>query len=210
MEPPQITAINFRNNKNNQHTRPITAKPKPKRPLTSNPRSISNNHHFMNNNNNNNTTSSNISTSKQAMTNSAVVVVPLKARPLSSIKPISIQNHYGFPSQPTTHDHYSSVLHSNITNIPTHNRPNSSSKGNMDFRTIRPSSKYQDKCFNKYWESTATEPKLAFGKTGSPLNHKHDDMQITSMSLLDRILSGDRLLYKYPHITSEFLNACWW
>lgn len=199
MEPPQITAINFRNNKNNQHTRPITAKPKPKRPLTSNPRSISNNHHFMNNNNNN-TTSSNISTSKQAMTNSAVVVVPVKARPLSSIKPISIQNHYGFPSQPTTYDHYSSVLHSNITNIPTHNRPNSSSKGNMDFRTIRPSSKYQDKCFNKYWESTATEPKLAFGKTGSPLNHKHDDMQVTSLSLLDRILSGDRLLYKYPHI----------
>ena len=193
MEPPQITAINFKTHKNIQHTRPITAKPKPTRPLTSNPRSIST--HF----NNNNTTSSNISTSKQVITST---VVPLKARPLSSIKPISIQNHFGFPSQ-TTHDHYSSILNSNITqfsNLPTHNRPNSSSKGNMDFRTIRPSSKYQDKCFNKYWESTATEPKIAFGKSGSPLHQKQDDMQVTGMSLLDRILSGDRLLYKYPHI----------
>ena len=33
---------------------------------------------------------------------------------------------------------------------------------NMDFRRTRPKSRYQDKIFNRYWESNATEPKTIF------------------------------------------------
>ena len=74
------------------------------------------------------------------------------------------------------------------------NRPLSSNKGNMDFRTIRPTSHYQDKCFNKYWESTATEPKAVIPKISTNMN------QGESSKAIDRIMSGNRLLYKYPQI----------
>ena len=74
------------------------------------------------------------------------------------------------------------------------NRPLSSHKGNMDFRTIRPTSHYQDKCFNKYWESTATEPKAVIPKISTNMN------QGESSKAIDRIMSGNRLLYKYPQI----------
>ena len=84
------------------------------------------------------------------------------------------------------------------------NRPMSSSKGNMDFRTIRPASHYQDKCFNKYWESnsvpsTSIIPKiLASPKT--PDNPLANHNLINNPVFLDNILGGNRLLYKYPQI----------
>ena len=78
-------------------------------------------------------------------------------------------------------------------------RPISSSKGNINininFRQIRPSSKYQGKYFNKYWQSTAIQSKIAFRKSFHSNNESN-----SNISLLDKIISGNRLLYKYPHI----------
>ena len=41
---------------------------------------------------------------------------------------------------------------------------------NMNFRRTRPKSRYQDKIFNRYWESNATEPKTIFSKNKKKLN----------------------------------------
>ena len=40
-----------------------------------------------------------------------------------------------------------------------HFNPNNNQNANMDFRTIRPTSNYQNSIFNIYWESIANEPK---------------------------------------------------
>ena len=41
---------------------------------------------------------------------------------------------------------------------------------NMDFRRTRPKSRYQDKVFNRYWESNATESKTIFTKNKKKIN----------------------------------------
>ena len=42
---------------------------------------------------------------------------------------------------------------------------------NMKFRETRPKSRYDDKIFNRYWESIITEPKTVFDKNAKkPLN----------------------------------------
>ncbi len=99
---------------------------------------------------------------------------------------------------------------------------------NMDFRRTRPKSRYQDKIFNRYWESNATEPKTIFTRNKKKLNKinvetEKDIKEIkeikkgpksinTDMTAIDKIMQGDRKLYKFPHINwdnknpSRFLN----
>ena len=117
-----------------------------------------------------------------------------KARPLS--QSVSTRNNSGFmlsASQEQIVPLFPFFKISNSNQI----RPISGSKGNINinFRQIRPSSKYQGKCFNKYWQSTAIESKIAFSKSFHSKNESSHNI-----SLLDKIISGNRLLYKYPHI----------
>ena len=99
---------------------------------------------------------------------------------------------------------------------------------NMDFRRTRPKSRYQDKIFNRYWESNATEPKTIFSKNKKKLNKLNIDTEKeikenkeikkglkslnTEITAVDKIMRGDRNLYKFPHINwdkknpSRFLN----
>ena len=156
----------------NKHTRPITANTKHIRPSTSvTSHNVSNYKRFVIVRNNNN-----------------------KTRPLSTTtKPTDTRNQFGFPLSASQEQIIPSFPFFKINNNQT--RPISGSKGNIniDFRKIRPSSKYKGKCFNKYWQSTAIEPKVAFSKSFHSKNE-------SNMSLLDKIISGNRLLYKYPHI----------
>ena len=99
---------------------------------------------------------------------------------------------------------------------------------NMNFRRTRPKSRYQDKIFNRYWESNATEPKTIFIKNKKKINKLNidTDREIpelkeikkgpnslnTEITAVDKIMQGDRKLYKFPHINwdtknpSRFLN----
>ena len=90
---------------------------------------------------------------------------------------------------------------------------------NMDFRRTRPKSRYQDKVFNRYWESNATESKTIFTKnkkkinklnieTGKEINEvKNIPKSInTDITAIDKIMQGDRKLYKFPHINWENKN----
>jgi hypothetical protein len=89
----------------------------------------------------------------------------------------------------------------------------------MNFRRTRPKSRYQDKIFNRYWESNATEPKTIFDKNKKKINKlnietEKDTKEIeklpkslnTEITPLDKIMQGDRKLYKFPHINWENKN----
>ena len=71
---------------------------------------------------------------------------------------------------------------------------------NMDFRTIRQASSYQDKVFNKYWESTQTEPKSIIPFINNSNFNKDFYTNKNYNTPLERILKGDRNLYKFPQI----------
>ena len=90
---------------------------------------------------------------------------------------------------------------------------------NMDFRRTRPKSRYQDKVFNRYWESNATESKTIFNKNKKKINKLNIEIEketkevnnqpksiITDTKAIDRIMQGDRKLYKFPHINWENKN----
>ncbi len=89
----------------------------------------------------------------------------------------------------------------------------------MNFRRTRPKSRYQDKIFNRYWESNATEPKTIFNKNKKKINKLSIDPEKevkelknapkslnTEITALDKIMQGDRKLYKFPHINWENKN----
>ena len=128
-----------------------------------------------------------------------------KARPLS--QSVSTRNKSGFMLSASQEQIVPSFPFFKINNSNSNTnqiRPISGSKGsiNINFRQIRPSSRYQGKCFNKYWQSTAIQSKIAFSKS---FHSKHGSSNSNSnsnsnISLLDKIISGNRLLYKYPHI----------
>ena len=83
-------------------------------------------------------------------------------------------------------------------------------KDGLDFRSVRPKSRYQDKLFNIYWESNQIQPKTIFHNNKNTINNKiyasrdypdnEVDLIIESMSPIDKILSGERKLYKFPQI----------
>ena len=158
------------NQLNNKKTRPTTSKP---RPVTANPNKLK------------------LSANENQ--------ISMKNRPASSMKmqmkrPISnIQSKNKQKQTNNSTSLFSTFTPIGVTQI---NRPLSSTKGNMDFRTIRPTSHYHDKCFNKYWESTFTEPKCIIPK----INNNSSSVQIDNALLVDKITNGNRLLYKYPHI----------
>lgn len=98
---------------------------------------------------------------------------------------------------------------------------------NMNFRPTRPKSRYQDKIFNRYWESNAIEPKTIFNKNKKKINklnieiedekemkgiNKPSKLISNEITAIDKIMQGDRKLYKFPHINwnnkapSSFLN----
>ena len=104
---------------------------------------------------------------------------------------------------------------------------------NMEFRPIRPKSRYNDKIFNRYWESIITEPKTVFDKNSKKKLNKlnieiekdfdnlkqftqtQNQKQIknkTDITPMDKIMQGDRNLYKFPQINwnmktpNRFLN----
>ena len=69
----------------------------------------------------------------------------------------------------------------------------------MDFRTIRPTSNYQNSIFNKYWESTAIEPKSAI--IPKIINPPYlQDNYAGEVTFAERVLNGDRNLYKFTQI----------
>ena len=89
----------------------------------------------------------------------------------------------------------------------------------MNFRRTRPKSRYQDKIFNRYWESNATEPKTIFHKNKKKINKLNIETEKetkeieklpkslnTEITPLDKIMQGDRKLYKFPHINWENKN----
>ena len=80
-----------------------------------------------------------------------------------------------------------------------HFNPNNNKNNNMDFRTIRPSSNYQNSIFNKYWESTAIEPKSAIIPKiiNPPYLQENFSGEVT---FAERVLNGDRNLYRFPQI----------
>ena len=90
---------------------------------------------------------------------------------------------------------------------------------NMNFRRTRPKSRYQDKIFNRYWESNSTEPKTIFNKNKKKINRlniesekeikdtkKHQKSINTEITAVDKIMQGDRKLYKFPHINWDNKN----
>ena len=106
---------------------------------------------------------------------------------------------------------------------------------NMQFRPIRPTSRYNDKIFNRYWESIITEPKTVFNKNSKKkLNKlnveiekdfeelkrqnqkqkpiKRNFTKDNDITPLDKIMQGERNLYKFPQINwdmktpNRFLN----
>ncbi len=89
----------------------------------------------------------------------------------------------------------------------------------MNFRRTRPKSRYQDKIFNRYWESNAIEPKTIFNKNKKRINKLNTETERdikevekppkslnTEITPLDKIMQGDRNLYKFPHINWENKN----
>ena len=101
---------------------------------------------------------------------------------------------------------------------------------NMKFRETRPKSRYNDKVFNRYWEMIITEPKTIFEKNSkkklNKLNieiekdfddlikqtqpHKQKEKQKlkekrnnTDITAVEKIMQGDRNLYKFPQINWE-------
>ena len=80
-----------------------------------------------------------------------------------------------------------------------HFNPNNNKNANMDFRTIRPSSNYQNSIFNKYWESTSIEPKSAIIPKiiNPPYLQENFSGEVT---FVERVLNGDRNLYRFPQI----------
>ena len=93
---------------------------------------------------------------------------------------------------------------------------------NMNFRRTRPKSRYQDKIFNRYWESNATEPKTIFSKNKKKINKLNIDTEreikeikdkkkgkkSTNIEItpIEKIMQGDRKLYKFPHINWDTKN----
>ena len=96
---------------------------------------------------------------------------------------------------------------------------------NMNFRRTRPKSRYQDKIFNRYWESNATEPKTIFNKNKKKINKLNIDtdkeikeikelkdkkkgqkLVNTEITPIEKIMQGDRKLYKFPHINWDTKN----
>ena len=87
---------------------------------------------------------------------------------------------------------------------------------NMNFRRTRPKSRYQDKIFNRYWESNATEPKTIFSKNKKKLNKLNietekeikeiEKLKNNLTTAIDKIMQGDRKLYKFPHINWDNKN----
>ena len=106
---------------------------------------------------------------------------------------------------------------------------------NMKFRETRPKSRYNDKIFNRYWEMVITEPKTVFAKdTKKKLNKLNIEIEKdfdnlmkqthlqkqkqkqkiinTDITPIEKIMQGDRNLYKFPQINweikkpSRFLN----
>ena len=105
---------------------------------------------------------------------------------------------------------------------------NSEFHNNMKFRQTRPKSRYNDKIFNRYWESIITEPKTVFDKNSKKkLNQlnieiekdfeelkfqnralsktKQNQSQIPggqrkNITPLERVMKGERNLYKFPQI----------
>ena len=95
---------------------------------------------------------------------------------------------------------------------------------NMDFRRTRPKSRYQDKIFNRYWESNSIEPKTIFSKNKKKINKLNIEIEKESkeikdvksldneIAIIDKIMQGDRKLYKFPQINwnnknpNRFLN----
>ena len=112
---------------------------------------------------------------------------------------------------------------------------NSEFRNNMKFRETRPKSRYNDKVFNRYWESIITEPKTVFDKKSKKKLNKlnieiekdfqdltlHTQKQKpkqkpaklnTDITPIEKIMQGDRNLYKFPQINwdikapNRFLN----
>ena len=112
---------------------------------------------------------------------------------------------------------------------------NSEFHNNMKFRETRPKSRYNDKIFNRYWESIITEPKTIFDKNSkkklNKLNieiekdfeelahrtqkqkQKQKPARInTEITPIEKIMQGNRNLYKFPQINwdiktpNRFLN----
>ena len=106
---------------------------------------------------------------------------------------------------------------------------------NMKFRETRPKSRYNDKIFNRYWEMVITEPKTVFAKDSKKklnklnieiekdfdnlmkqthLQKQKQKQKIinTDITPIEKIMQGDRNLYKFPQINweikkpSRFLN----
>ena len=91
---------------------------------------------------------------------------------------------------------------------------------NMNFRNTRPKSRYQDKIFNRYWESNATESKTIFKNQKTKLNIITGEEEMINIQenknkesiVTQKIMKGERNLYKFPHINwdnkvpSKFLN----
>ncbi len=112
---------------------------------------------------------------------------------------------------------------------------NSEFHNNMKFRETRSKSRYNDKIFNRYWESIITEPKTIFDKNSkkklNKLNieiekdfeelahrtqkqkQKQKPARInTEITPIEKIMQGNRNLYKFPQINwdiktpNRFLN----
>ena len=107
-------------------------------------------------------------------------------------------------------------------------------RNNMKFRETRPKSLYNDKIFNRYWESIETEPKTIFDKSKKKLNNLNIEIEKdfeeltrrtqkqkskqkpkrnnTEITPIQKIMQGDRNLYKFPQINwdikvpNRFLN----
>ena len=112
---------------------------------------------------------------------------------------------------------------------------NSEFHNNMKFRETRPKSRYNDKIFNRYWESIITEPKTIFDKNSKKklnklnieiekdfeeLAHRTQKQKQkqkptiinTEITPIEKIMQGNRNLYKFPQINwdiktpNRFLN----
>jgi len=64
----------------------------------------------------------------------------------------------------------------------------------LNFRNILPKSNYNDKVFNKYWESNYKDKKVI------PNLKRNSSAIYQNKNPVDRILNGERKLYKFPMI----------
>jgi len=78
-------------------------------------------------------------------------------------------------------------------------------KEGLDFRSVGPKSRIQDKIFNSYWEIKLTSPKTIF-------NNKRSDEEKKNNIYFEKLLQERMQLYKFPQINwgnknpSNFLN----